>query len=76
MNRGGQNAPVLHAEGVNINDARLVVTQNVVELHVEAERLLLVDVALSLHVLQLVCHRLHVVLHLLHLGAGRTGSYR
>lgn len=54
-----------------------MVTQNVVELYVEAERLLLVDVALSLHILQFVCHRLHVVLHLLYLDghAGRMGGY-
>lgn len=62
--------PVLHAEGVHVDDARLAVAQDVVELHVEPAGLLPEHAALRLHVLQLVRRGLHVVLHLLHLETG------
>lgn len=59
--------PVLHAEGIHIDDAGLAVPQDVVELHVESAGLLRERTALRLHVLQLVRQSLHAVLHLLHL---------
>lgn len=66
--------PVLHAEGIHINDACLTVAQDVVELHVEPVGLLPEHTALRLHVLQLVRQSLHVVLHLLHLGKKQPGK--
>lgn len=71
---GASLLPVLHAQGVHVDDAGLAVAQHVVELHVEPARLLSEDVALRLHVLQLVRHRLHVVLRLLQLGEGGGSS--
>ncbi len=66
--------PVLHAEGIHIDDACLAVAQDVVELHVESVRLLPEHAALRLHVLQLVCQSLRVVLHLLHLEKGNQAT--
>lgn len=62
---------VFHAEGVHINNACLVVAQDVVKLHIESISLLPEHIALCLHVLQLVCHSLNVVLHLFHLEKQR-----
>lgn len=60
-------SPVLHAEGVHVNDARIAVAQDMVELHVNSFCLLHEHSALPFHILQLVRQSLHVVLHLFQL---------
>lgn len=60
-------SPVLHAEGVHVDDASVPVAQQVVELHVEPVGLVPEDVPLRLHVRKLVHRRPQVKLRLLQL---------
>lgn len=55
---------VLHAEGVHVNDALLLATQDVVQLEVETFSFLLEHCPLCLYILQFVAHRLQTVFKL------------
>lgn len=59
---GPGHPPVLHAQGVHVNDTVLVTAQDVVELLVEPLNFVLVGRPLFFHILKLVHRGLQVVL--------------